>query len=66
MKHIVEHHNGRAYVDRRTLARLLGRSVHTIRARCTVQWHTNGRAMYDAEACERVLSDIPTRDRQAA
>ena len=62
---IVRYTDGRALVDRRTLARLSGRSVHTIRARCPVTQHHDGRALYDAEQCRQILAEITPRRRQA-
>lgn len=62
--HVVRYQNGRALVDRGTLARLLGRSVHTIRARCTPAATVQGRPVYDADECARILAAIPTRRRR--
>lgn len=56
----------RRLVDRHTLAALTGRSVHTIRARCPIAEHRNGKALYDMDACEELLGDIATRRRAIA
>lgn len=61
MSHIVDITPERALVDRQTLARLTGRSVHTIRLRCPVAEYRNRRALYDVGACEQILKQIPTR-----
>jgi hypothetical protein len=63
MDHIVIHEADRTLVDRQTLALLTGRSVHTIRARCDVAEHRDGRALYDIDQAEQVLEAIPTRRR---
>ena len=57
---------GVRYVDRHTLSALLDRSVHTIRLRCPVAFYERGKAMYDMEECDRLLKDIPTRQRAQA
>lgn len=64
MNHVVDITPDRALIDRQTYARLSGRSIHTIRLRCPVAEYRNGRALYDMEACEKVLSMIPTRTRR--
>ncbi|MGP4019969.1 hypothetical protein [Saccharopolyspora sp. 5N708] len=57
--------DGRALVDRASLATLTGRSPHTIRARCPIAGHADdGRALYDAEQCAATLATIPTRKRR--
>ena len=61
IRHVVVYSGQRALVDRQTLAALTGRSVHTIRARCRIVGHHDGKALYDAEECEALLADIPTR-----
>jgi hypothetical protein len=43
------------------MAHIASRSVHTIRARCPIAEHREGRAMYDMEHCLDILADIPTR-----
>lgn len=53
----------RTLVDRQTLAVLVQRSEHTIRARCPVAEHRQGRALYDLEQVVSVLATIPTRGR---
>ncbi len=54
-------------MDREALATWLGRSVHTVRARCTVHSYDHvGRAMYDAHSCAALLDSIPRRTRHAA
>ena len=51
-------------VDRRTLAMVTGRSVHTIRLRCSIAtYHDDGRALYDLDQAQQVLAAIPTRRR---
>ena len=61
IRHVVVYIEQRAFVDRQTLAVLTGRSVHTIRARCRIVGHKDGKALYDAEECEVQLAEIPTR-----
>ncbi|MGW5645048.1 hypothetical protein ACWEV3_40905 [Saccharopolyspora sp. NPDC003752] len=62
---IVRYTNRGALVDRATLARLLGRSVHTIRAACTVvDRDKDGRPLYDAKTCAEQLAKVATRNRQ--
>ncbi|MGW1679376.1 hypothetical protein [Saccharopolyspora sp. NPDC002376] len=64
---IVRYRDGRALVDRGSLARLSGRSVHTIRQSCPVADRTrDDRPLYDAEQCRVILAAIPTRNRQPA
>lgn len=54
-------------MDREALATWLGRSVHTVRARCPVHsYDPVGRALYDAHACAALLDRIPQRARRAA
>jgi hypothetical protein len=61
---IIYRTDGRApLVDRQTLALVTGRSVNTIRARCTVAEHRDGRALYDLDQAEAVLNATPTRRR---
>lgn len=63
-RHVVVYRGGRALLDRQTLALLTARSVHTIRARCTIAEHTeDGRALYDMEQAVTVLAAIPQRRR---
>lgn len=51
-------------VDREALAMITGRSVHTIRARCTVaRRHWDGSPLYNVEAEVQRLAKIPTRRR---
>lgn len=57
---------GIRYVDRHTLSALTDRSVHTIRVRCPISFHHQGKAMYDMELCEDLLKGVPTRQRAAA
>lgn len=62
MKPIVRYRDGRALVDRVSLARLSGRSVHTIRGACPVaDRDRTGRPLYDAQQCAQILAAIPTR-----
>lgn len=61
IRHVVVYSEGRALVDRQTLAALTGRSVHTIRARCPIVGHEDGKALYDALVCEEMLAAIATR-----
>jgi hypothetical protein len=58
----------RPLADREALAELTGRSVHTIRARCTVadRDRRTGRALYDVLACVEMLRSVPTRKRRRA
>lgn len=58
---IIRYEPDRVLIDRQTLARLTGRSVHTIRARCAVVSHRDGRALYDMEAAVLTLDNTPTR-----
>jgi hypothetical protein len=60
---IVHLPGGRSLVDRQTLALVTGRSVNTIRARCEVTEHRDGRALYDLDQAQAVLAAIPTRRR---
>lgn len=63
-RHVVIYQPERTLIDRQTLAQLAGRSVHTIRARCPIADHHNGRALYDMEQCAAILDRIPTRRRR--
>lgn len=48
--------------DREALSVWLCRSPETIRKRCpVVEYHEDGRALYDMEACAAILGLIPTR-----
>lgn len=58
---VVVYREGRALLDRQTMAGMAGRSVHTVRAKCPVAEHHFGRAMYDMEACLALLDAVPTR-----
>lgn len=55
-------------MDREDLARWLGRPVATIRAHCKpVRYdYATGRALYDADACQEQLANVPKRRRQPA
>lgn len=64
IRHVVVHEDKRMLIDRQTLAQLTGRSEHTIRARCPVERHHRGKALYDAMRCEQILAAIPTRTRR--
>lgn len=66
MKHIVIYESDRTLMDRRTLAMLSGRSVHTIRAKCPVVTHRRGRALYDMEQCAAILETVETRRARTA
>jgi hypothetical protein len=61
MRHVILYEKDRTLIDRQTFAKLTGRSVHTIRLRCPVAEYRDGRALYDMDACEKILKDIPTR-----
>jgi hypothetical protein len=61
MRHVIIYEPGRVLIDRQTLARLTGRSVHTIRARCPVAAHRDGRALYDMDQAEAILGSLATR-----
>jgi hypothetical protein len=61
VRFVVVYEPGRTLIDRLALAMLTGRSVNTIRARCEVVDHRNGRALYDMERAAAVLAAIPTR-----
>ncbi|SDZ55319.1 hypothetical protein SAMN05216215_109719 [Saccharopolyspora shandongensis] len=63
---IVRYRDGRALVDRSSLAKLTGRSVHTIRGTCPIadRDRSTGRPLYDAQQCAQILATIPARDRQ--
>lgn len=62
-EHVIIKEPGRVLIDRQTLAVLSGRSVHTIRARCPIVEHRDGRALYDMEQADAILKAIPTRRR---
>lgn len=48
--------------DREALSVWLKRSPETIRKRCPVaEYHEDGRALYDMEACAEILRTVPTR-----
>lgn len=49
------------YLDRHSLAALIGRSVETIRRRCPVAFYYGGKAVYHLTDCERILDRIPAR-----
>lgn len=66
VRHVVVYRDGRALIDRQTLALLSGRSVHTIRARCTVVEHRDGKALYDMEEAAAILDKLPKRNRKAS
>ena len=66
IRHIVLDVEGRAWVDRQTLAYLTKRSVQTIRAKCPIAGHHDGKALYDMDECEAILKAIPTRQRDQA
>jgi phage terminase Nu1 subunit (DNA packaging protein) len=61
---VIIYEQERVLIDRQTLAELAKRSVHTIRARCPVAEHRDGRALYDMEQCAAILDAIPTRQRR--
>jgi len=65
-RHVVIYEPQRVLIDRQTLALLTGRSVHTIRARCPIADHRNGRALYDMEQVAAILQDTPARQRRTA
>lgn len=56
----------RVLVDREALAMVTRRSVHTIRFRCEVVSHRDGRPLYDLEQEVARLAAIPTRQRAKA
>lgn len=58
---VVVYREGRALLDRQTMADMAGRSVHTVRAKCPIAEHHLSRAMYDMEACLALLDAVPTR-----
>ncbi|MER7078145.1 MULTISPECIES: hypothetical protein [Bacteria] len=59
---IVRRVNGRTLVDRSSLARLTGRSVHTIRGACPVaDRDRTGRPLYDAQQCAQILATTTRR-----
>ncbi|MCA1195119.1 hypothetical protein [Saccharopolyspora sp. 6V] len=59
---IVRFADGRALVDRASLARLTGRSVNTIRGTCPVaDRDRTGRPLYDAQQCAVILATKPQR-----
>jgi hypothetical protein len=57
----VIYEENRVLIDRQTLAKLTGRSVHTIRAKCPVAGHRQGKAVYDMDECDDILNAVPTR-----
>ncbi|MEV0085246.1 hypothetical protein [Saccharopolyspora sp. NPDC050642] len=63
---IVRYTNGRTLVDRASLARLTGRSVHTIRGACPIadRDRSTGRPLYDAQQCAQILALTATRARR--
>lgn len=64
MKPLVVYEKERTLIDRQTLALLTGRSIHTIRARCPIATHQDGRALYDMEQTAAILEAIPTRQKR--
>lgn len=60
---IVRYTDTGALVDRATLARLLGRSVRTIREHCRPAEHKGIRPLYDARECAVILAAVPQRRR---
>lgn len=62
---IVRYTEGRALVDRATLARLLGRSVRTIREHCRPVDRQGIRPLYDARECAVILAAVPQRHGRA-
>lgn len=60
---IVRYRDGRALVDRATLARLTGRSERTIREHCPVADRDGIRPLYDAQQCGVILAAVPRRNR---
>ncbi len=66
INHIVVKRGDKALIDRQTMAKLTGRSVHTIRFRCPVAEYVDGKALYDIDVCEPILAAIPVRKRCAA
>lgn len=68
INHVIVHQQDmqgreRVLIDRQTLARLMGRSEHTIRAQCPVVCYRDGKAMYDMDACDKLLKDKAKRQR---
>ncbi|WP_263251618.1 hypothetical protein [Saccharopolyspora rosea] len=61
---IVRYRDGRALVDRITLAKLSGRSARTIREHCPVVDRDGIRPLYDAQQCAVILAAIPQRNRR--
>lgn len=61
---VVIYETDRVLIDRRSLATLAERSVHTVRARCPIAEHRDGRALYDMEQCAAILGRITTRRRR--
>jgi hypothetical protein len=61
---VVIYETDRVLIDRRSLATLTKRSVHTVRARCPIAERRNGRALYDMEHCAAILGKIATRRRR--
>lgn len=62
IRHIVEYEYGRTLLDRQTLAMLSGRSVNTIRAKCSVVEYRDGKALYDMEQCATILDATRARE----
>lgn len=62
MRHVIVYAEAnRTLIDRTTLAYLTGRSVETIRRRCTVVDYQSGRALYDLDAATATLDAVPKR-----
>lgn len=54
--------DGTVLFDREGLSVLLKRPKETIRKRCPVaEYHTDGRALYDAVVCEEILREVRVR-----
>lgn len=62
---LVRYTDAGALVDRATLARLTGRSAHTIRGACPVAEYRGIRPLYDARQCAEILAGKATRNRQS-
>lgn len=63
INHVVAYADGKALIDRQSMAMLTGRSVHTIRLRCPVAEYRDGKALYDIDVCEDILNKLPIRRR---
>ena len=63
INHVIVYREGHALIDRQTMAKLTGRSVHTIRFRCPVAEYVEGKALYDIDVCEDILNKLPIRKR---